>query len=245
MSPLQVLFRLLRSALNSCEVPPLPPDIDWAGVFDVACGHGVAAIAQDGLSRLMESNEECARGFDSPENENVKYEWFGLVFEVESQNRITSKRAGELSSFFLSKGFRCCVLKGQGLALLYPNPEHRQPGDIDLWVDGSRDDPFQSQLFLQSVYRQETCRLDFGSGRNSVLSVRFIGWLCPPVCRVQSGVLSVAFVPPSLFGRRGLEAGGGLLLYSEAFRQCPTSGGIFHNLLLRNGAFRIRNDVGA
>ena len=140
MSPLQVLFHLLRSALNSCEVPPLPPDIDWAGVFDVACEHGVAAIAQDGLSRLMEGAEECGRGFDSPENENVKYEWFGLVFEVESQNRNTGKRAGELSAFFSSKGFRSCVLKGQGLALLYLNPEHRQPGDIDLWVDGSRDD---------------------------------------------------------------------------------------------------------
>lgn len=121
-------------------MPSLPPDIDWAGVFDIACEHGVAAIAQDGLSRLMESNEECAGGFDSPENENVKYEWFGLVFEVESQNRNTGKRAGELSAFFSSKGFRSCVLKGQGLSLLYPNPEHRQSGDIDLWVDGSRDD---------------------------------------------------------------------------------------------------------
>ena len=32
----------------------------------------------------------------------------------------------------------CCILKGQGLARLYPHPLWRQSGDIDVWVRGQR-----------------------------------------------------------------------------------------------------------
>ena len=36
-------------------------------------------------------------------------------------------------------GLRCCILKGQGNALMYPNPYSRTPGDIDVWIDASRE----------------------------------------------------------------------------------------------------------
>ena len=36
-------------------------------------------------------------------------------------------------------GMRCWVLKGQGNALMYPNPYSRTPGDIDVWIDASRE----------------------------------------------------------------------------------------------------------
>ena len=31
-------------------------------------------------------------------------------------------------------GLPCCILKGQGIALTYPDPTARMPGDIDVWV---------------------------------------------------------------------------------------------------------------
>ena len=37
-------------------------------------------------------------------------------------------------------GFRCCILKGQGNALLYPHPSSRIPGDVDVWVMANRED---------------------------------------------------------------------------------------------------------
>ena len=40
------------------------------------------------------------------------------------------------SEWFRKKGFRTCILKGQGNALMYPNPYSRTPGDIDIWVGG-------------------------------------------------------------------------------------------------------------
>ncbi|RGX92165.1 hypothetical protein DXA63_11715 [Segatella copri] len=36
-------------------------------------------------------------------------------------------------------GMRCCILKGQGNALMYPNPYSRTPGDIDVWIDATRE----------------------------------------------------------------------------------------------------------
>ena len=40
---------------------------------------------------------------------------------------------------FRQDGFDCCVLKGQGNAMMYPNPYARSSGDIDLQVKGGRD----------------------------------------------------------------------------------------------------------
>lgn len=37
-------------------------------------------------------------------------------------------------------GFPCCILKGQGNAVMYPDPTARIPGDVDVWVDASREE---------------------------------------------------------------------------------------------------------
>ena len=40
----------------------------------------------------------------------------------------------ELTGFLAHCSFDTCILKGQGNALLYPNPLWRTPGDIDVWT---------------------------------------------------------------------------------------------------------------
>ena len=62
------------------------------------------------------------------------------VLQLEQRNELTNLRAQQLTKFFKNGGFRTCVLKGQGVALLYPNFKRRRCGDIDLWVEGERDD---------------------------------------------------------------------------------------------------------
>lgn len=46
-------------------------------------------------------------------------------------------------------GQDCCVLKGQGNALMYPNPALRTPGDIDVWLGGSKKEIVD---FVHSLY---------------------------------------------------------------------------------------------
>lgn len=66
-------------------------------------------------------------------------EWFGLSEQIKSRNEFLNQQCREVSEIFTKEGRRCCVLKGQGIGLLYPNPLLRQSGDIDLWVEGSRE----------------------------------------------------------------------------------------------------------
>ena len=71
---------------------------------------------------------------------NLKLSLIAHAIQLEQRNELTNLRAQQLTKFFKNGGFRTCVLKGQGIALLYPNPKHRRCGDIDLWVEGKRDD---------------------------------------------------------------------------------------------------------
>ena len=44
------------------------------------------------------------------------------------------ERIKETTRFFRSHGFKTTILKGHGIAQLYPKPERRQCGDVDIWL---------------------------------------------------------------------------------------------------------------
>lgn len=95
--------------------------------------------ALDGI--LLESVVSFQIHIDNiQEFENVKRQWIASILQIERRNELTNLRAQQLTKFFKNAGFRTCVLKGQGVALLYPNPKRRLCGDVDLWVEGKRDD---------------------------------------------------------------------------------------------------------
>ena len=65
--------------------------------------------------------------------------WMGKAQQIRRQNMKVNAVASKLFSMLREDGMRCCVLKGQGNALMYPNPYSRTPGDIDVWIDASRE----------------------------------------------------------------------------------------------------------
>ena len=70
-----ILFHLLRAALGNEAVGALPSDIDWKEVIDLSFEQVVAAIAVDGLQKLCGQHPEMELSLDSPELEDLKYEW--------------------------------------------------------------------------------------------------------------------------------------------------------------------------
>ena len=58
--------------------------------------------------------------------------WMAKAQQIRRQNRKVNTVASKLFSMLRKDGLRCCVLKGQGNALMYPNPYSRTPGDIDV-----------------------------------------------------------------------------------------------------------------
>ncbi len=65
--------------------------------------------------------------------------WMGKAQQIRRQNMKVNAVASKLFSMLREDGFRCCILKGQGNALMYPNAYSRNPGDIDVWIDASRE----------------------------------------------------------------------------------------------------------
>lgn len=130
-----LFFELIQIALtnrNSFNRPP--SDIEWRSLYEMACKQSLAGVLIDGVNRMIESGS-CPKP-----PMNVLYEWIGLQLHTVALNKLQNQRTKELCELFKEHGYRSCVLKGQGTALYYDHPEYRQCGDIDIWVDGDRDE---------------------------------------------------------------------------------------------------------
>lgn len=126
-----LFFSLLRfgAGLNdSIELPVMNRSL-WASVFSMAQKQAVAGIMMDAVNRLSEGKQKPDR--------DLLLKLLSLGIEIEKKNRIVNREAVKWSDFFREKGYGAILLKGQGVACLYPNPLHRNPGDIDLWVTGN------------------------------------------------------------------------------------------------------------
>lgn len=135
----EILFSLLRHALGSSSefgnLSALSKQ-DWKDVIDLAFDQGVAAIAVDGLGLMMRDCPDLELEIDKEELEDLKYEWFGSCFENEQSYDEHLKVIEKLGSLYNEQSIRMLLLKGYGLSLNYPVPEHRTSSDIDIYLYG-------------------------------------------------------------------------------------------------------------
>ena len=61
-----------------------------------------------------------------------------MAEQIRKQNIRLFQDSVKVCQNFENKGFSNCILKGQGNALLYPDPYMRTPGDIDIYLSGGR-----------------------------------------------------------------------------------------------------------
>ena len=112
--------------------------IDWRQLYNFASRQALLGFCFDGIERLTkEFSEELKQ---NPMGRDLLMTWMGAAQQIRRQNMKVNVVAGKLYSKFREDGLRCCILKGQGNALMYPNPYSRTPGDIDVWVHASRED---------------------------------------------------------------------------------------------------------
>lgn len=107
---------------------------DWGELFDMAIKQSLIGVILEGAQRLSES--EANQKPPLP----LLYEWIGHVERIRLHNRQMDQKSAMLTRIFNDWGYKSCVLKGQGATRLYPQPELRQSGDIDIWVEGGRDE---------------------------------------------------------------------------------------------------------
>ena len=112
--------------------------IDWRQLYTFASRQALLGFCFGGIGRLTkEFSEELKQ---NPMGRDLLMTWMGAAQQIRRQNMKVNAVAGKLYSKFRENGLRCCILKGQGNALTYPNPYSRTPGDIDVWVNASREE---------------------------------------------------------------------------------------------------------
>ena len=133
------IFLLLNYCLGKkVDMSMVVAKIDWRQLYTFASRQALLGFCFDGIERLTkEFSEELKQ---NPMGRDLLMTWMGAAQQIRRQNMKVNAVAGKLYSMLREDGLRCCILKGQGNALMYPNPYSRTPGDIDVWVNASRED---------------------------------------------------------------------------------------------------------
>ena len=111
--------------------------MDWQELYSFASKQALLGLCFDGIERLGKEYPEELK--QNPIGRELLTNWMGMAQQIRRQNMKVNAVAGKLFAMLREDGLRCCVLKGQGNALMYPNPYSRTPGDIDVWVYASRE----------------------------------------------------------------------------------------------------------
>ena len=125
----KIFFEFLRFCIGSAkEIPGSLKEVDWKELYAIAKKQCLVGILFDGIKKLPAEYVGMKK--------ELLLQWMAESQMLEKANVRLNDAAIQVSEWFLKKGFRTCILKGQGNALMYPNPYSRTPGDIDIWVEG-------------------------------------------------------------------------------------------------------------
>ena len=111
--------------------------MNWQALYSIASKQALLGLCFDGIERLGEEYPEELRL--NPIGRELLMTWMGKAQQIRRQNMKVNVVASKLYSMLREDGLRCCILKGQGNALMYSNAYSRNPGDIDVWVNASRE----------------------------------------------------------------------------------------------------------
>ena len=129
MKQQKIFFDFLRFCIGSAkEIPGSLKEVDWKELYAIAKKQCLVGVLFDGIKKLPAEHVGLKK--------ELLLQWMAESQMLEKANVRLNDAAIQVSEWFRKKGFRTCILKGQGNALMYPNPYSRTPGDIDIWVEG-------------------------------------------------------------------------------------------------------------
>ena len=130
----KILVVLTRVGLGGEGVWPKEIEVaDWNAVIKLAAAQGVLAICWDGLQALIKQQQIPA---ELQPSRDILLRWAANIDSIERAYAKQKATLRKLATFYSRNGFEMMLLKGYGLSLSYPTPEHRPCGDIDIWLYG-------------------------------------------------------------------------------------------------------------
>lgn len=136
----ELFFLLLRLGLNTASNKDkeqasllFQGKTDWNALFRMATKQGVQTIAYDGLKRMLD--EGIILSEQGPAR-TLRLQWAGNVLQAEEHYAKQKELIERLALLYATQGIDLMILKGYGISLCYPIPEHRTCADIDIWLFG-------------------------------------------------------------------------------------------------------------
>lgn len=126
-----ILFELLQVAVGTRQKlsNSLTTD-EWSCLFKLLKKQSLFGVGFEAI---------CQLPLEQRPPKQLLLQGYAQAEFIKGQNDLLNKRVLELRDIMNEMKIPYCILKGQGVGLLYPNPACRQPGDIDVWCDCPRD----------------------------------------------------------------------------------------------------------
>ncbi|MFA4045652.1 hypothetical protein HPS54_09410 [Prevotella sp. PCHR] len=122
-------FCLIRFSVDdTVDIPAGIKPADWRILHRMAVEQALVGVLFRGIKKLPD---------DMLPDRELVLRWYAESESIARQNKKVNEAAVAVSDMFMKDGFRSCILKGLGNAILYPDPYMRTPGDIDIWLEGS------------------------------------------------------------------------------------------------------------
>ena len=139
MNDITAFFAFLKYCLGyKGNLSKMIACMDWQELYSFASKQAMLGVCFDGIERLgKEYPEELKR---NPIGRELLMNWMAKAQQIRRLNMNVNGVAAKLYSMLKEDGLRCCILKGQGNALMYGNPYSRNPGDVDVWVNATREE---------------------------------------------------------------------------------------------------------
>ena len=134
--PYRDYFRFIQFALGLYEgeeflTGEALKGFDWKAFYRFAQKQTLVGVVFEGIQRLPQAVAPTP---------DLLLAWMGKSQMIYKKNIRMNEATATIYNKVREAGFRCCILKGQGNAVMYPNPHSRTSGDIDVWVNAGRED---------------------------------------------------------------------------------------------------------
>lgn len=127
----ELLFQLLRQSMGLTGQENFKATVEeWRGLYEEAARQSLTGVLYTAVEKLPKEQQPPL---------DIAMQWMSEAEAIRGMNTLQNQEAARLTRVFGDAGRRTAILKGQANARLYPDKLSRQPGDIDLWVEGGRE----------------------------------------------------------------------------------------------------------
>ncbi len=116
-------------------------NIDWTVIADLSSKQGIDIFILDSLQQYLSAHPSYKPfANETKAQKRIRMQWFGRTMTIEKNYSKHETVIADLARIYDQSGIDMMVLKGYGLSLNWPMPNHRPMGDLDIYNFGKYKD---------------------------------------------------------------------------------------------------------